>query len=106
MTTGASESTNLQNIYDMAGNVLEWTIETSEKNQERCVYRGGSFDGISNNIPVSLRYYFSNDHLYYIVLVSVLQFIDKILNYKPPKKEGFPNIPQMAEKSFEVIFIG
>ena len=29
------------NIYDMAGNVLEWSTETSTRSYNPCVYRGG-----------------------------------------------------------------
>ena len=33
------------NIYDMAGNVYEWTTETSSKTSEPCNFRGGSYNG-------------------------------------------------------------
>ena len=43
ITTGATEKTNLQNIYDIAGNVLEWTLEYSNNADEPCSRRGGNF---------------------------------------------------------------
>lgn len=43
ITTGATEKTNLQNIYDIAGNVLEWTLEYSNDADEPCSRRGGNF---------------------------------------------------------------
>ena len=42
LTTGATEATNLQNIYDIAGNVWEWTLEFITTNLP-CVYRGGCY---------------------------------------------------------------
>ena len=42
LTTGATEATNLQNIYDIAGNVYEWTLEFYNTGVH-CVYRGGSY---------------------------------------------------------------
>lgn len=44
LTSGATEATNLQNIYDLAGNVWEWTLEFRNEN-DVCVGRGGSYIG-------------------------------------------------------------
>ncbi len=55
MSTGASDNTKLKNIYDMAGNIAEWTTEYGYRNSESdgtkyAVLRGGSFssDGIGS----------------------------------------------------------
>ena len=47
LTTGADESFSLMNIYDIAGNVYEWTLEfyTTEN---PCVHRGGSYYSYGN----------------------------------------------------------
>ena len=42
LTTGATEATNLQNIYDIAGNVWEWTLEFLDASNP-CVLSGGSY---------------------------------------------------------------
>ena len=43
ITTGATEATNLQNIYDIAGNVREITLENNNSTTYGpCVYRGGA----------------------------------------------------------------
>ena len=44
LTTGADESFSLMNIYDMSGNVHEWTLEFYNKSYP-CVSRGGSYSG-------------------------------------------------------------
>ena len=57
LTTGATEATNLQNIYDIAGNVHEWTLEFYTTSLP-CVYRGGSSGSSGSDSPVKYRYSF------------------------------------------------
>ena len=45
LTTGATEATKLQNIYDIAGNVWEWTLEAMTEGQAPCARRSGSCNG-------------------------------------------------------------
>ena len=42
LTTGADESFSLMNIYDIAGNVWEWTLEKTSDTSVPCANRGGS----------------------------------------------------------------
>ena len=55
LTTGATDATNLQNIYDVAGNVSEWTKEFCTTSGP-CVYRGGSYSNIGSSTPAKDRY--------------------------------------------------
>ena len=48
--TGSSESWKANNIYDLEGNVWDWTIEASGSSYR--VYRGGAYN---NNNPVRNR---------------------------------------------------
>ena len=52
LTTGASERNKAKNIYDLAGNVFEWTQE-SESTSYR-VFRGGSYYSYGGG-PASIR---------------------------------------------------
>ncbi len=65
LSTGASEDTKLNNIYDLAGNMYEWTTETghhkTDTNTEAgstkfAVVRGGSLIDVGESYPVSIRY--------------------------------------------------
>ena len=58
LTTGATEATNLQNIYDIAGNVYEWTLEFYDASSP-CVPRGGSYGNHGSDCPAKYR---GNDH--------------------------------------------
>ena len=53
-TAGFSENWKVKNIYDLAGNVCEWT---SEACSSYFIFRGGSFGHGGNTFPVSYRDY-------------------------------------------------
>lgn len=52
--TGSSEEYMKKNIYDIAGNVSEWTMEAFETQYR--VIRGGNYKGIASMSPASVRY--------------------------------------------------
>ena len=43
LTTGAVDRNSLMNIYDIAGNVWEWTLEYTSNSDFPCAYRGGYY---------------------------------------------------------------
>lgn len=47
-TTGASDRNCIKNIYDIAGNVSEWTISLLNNNEETAITRGGDYYDLSN----------------------------------------------------------
>ena len=55
---GFSENWKVKNIYDLAGNVWEWT---SEANGSHFIFRGGSYNSGGSGGPVSFRNYFVAD---------------------------------------------
>ena len=55
ITTGASDETKLQNIYDIAGNVNEWTLEKAPFTHSACVVMGGNFVVSGSDLPASFR---------------------------------------------------
>ena len=55
LTTGALEAANLQNIYDIAGNVHERTLEKTPYDSYPCAYRGGGFLSNGSVYPASYR---------------------------------------------------
>ena len=56
LTTGADKSFSLINIYDIAGNVWEWTLEKTSNSYNPCDYRGGDYPNYGLNFPASYRY--------------------------------------------------
>ncbi len=56
LSTGATDRNNKMNIYDLAGNVYEWTIEKSDNEDAPCVRRGGNFGDSSSLVPVSYHH--------------------------------------------------
>ena len=55
LTTGASDATKRQNIYDIAGNVSEWTLEYTNNPYGPCCYIGGQYDAGGNIFPANSR---------------------------------------------------
>ena len=43
LTTGGTEQSNVMNIYDIAGNVWEWTLEKTSNTSFPCADRGGGY---------------------------------------------------------------
>ena len=56
LTTGGTVRNSKMNIYDLAGNVWEWTLEKSSSTNGTCVGRGGCYYGNSSLEPASHRY--------------------------------------------------
>ena len=76
LTTGASKQTEVYHIYDLAGNVWEWTEETSmtQITEQYRIFRGGSgLDGAAI-IPACYRsgYHKTNETLCNIGFREVL----------------------------------
>ena len=61
LTTGADSSFSVQNIYDIAGNVVEWTLENTSGTSFPCAYRGGVFNSSDSDSPASFRSNFRTD---------------------------------------------
>ena len=64
LTTGADSSFSVQNIYDIAGNVWEWTLEKTSDTDNPCAFRGGFYSRTGSDIPAAYRSYNSTDYSY------------------------------------------
>ena len=53
LTTGADNSFSVQNIYDIAGNVDEWTLENTSNTNCPCAPRGGFYLTTGSSLPAS-----------------------------------------------------
>ena len=59
ITTGGTEQSKVMNIYDIAGNVWEWTLEKTSNTDNPCAYRGGCYSHIGSFFPAANRGYHS-----------------------------------------------
>ena len=55
LTTGATKRNSKMNIYDLAGNVWEWTLEKSTDTDYPCAFRGGYYRNLGSDRPASGR---------------------------------------------------
>ena len=55
LTTGADSSFSVQNIYDIAGNVWEWTLEKTSSASGPCAVRGGGCNNGGSSRPAAYR---------------------------------------------------
>ena len=55
LTTGASDTCQKMNIYDLAGNVFEWTLEYTAYTNNTCAPRGGTYEDVGSYCPASYR---------------------------------------------------
>ncbi len=62
LSTGALKAANINNIYDMAGNMTEWTMEGLSANGR--VLRGGHLRGDGDSASISCRYHGGPDYAY------------------------------------------
>ena len=55
LTTGGTEQSKVMNIYDIAGNVWEWTLENTSITLSPCARRGGLFYDAGSSTPAAYR---------------------------------------------------
>ena len=75
-TTGNAKNENNEydvrcNIYDMAGNLEEWTTESSIANSTPCVYRGGDYNNDATYVSIRINHTTSLAY-FYLAFRSIL----------------------------------
>ena len=67
LTTGGTEQSKVMNIYDIAGNVCEWTLEKTSNTYDQCVARGGLFNDTGSYRPAAEHGGSSSGHSFYSI---------------------------------------
>ncbi len=55
LTTGATDKNSALGIYELAGNVWEWTLEHTTNIYSQCAVRGGFYNDVGSNYPSFYR---------------------------------------------------
>ena len=74
VTTGTSEKNKVMNIYDVAGNVWEWTLEKTPNTSYPCASRGGDYSNTGSSNPATDRNNLSTGYSYSFVGFRVSLF--------------------------------
>ena len=77
LTTGASDTFCKQGIYDLAGNVEEWTLEYSNDPAVPGVVRGSEFHFYGVGSPASKRWYMKKNYYGYEIGFRVALYKDE-----------------------------
>ena len=77
VTTGGTEQSKVMNIYDIAGNVYEWTLENTSNTDYPCAGRGGGYSYTGSGSPAAYRGSGSTDGSTASSSVSVFHFSRK-----------------------------
>ena len=64
LTTGAADNNCKKNIYDLAGNLGEWTIEQASNSSRPCTWRGGYSGQKGSEFPASARNQYATSNNY------------------------------------------
>ena len=67
LSTGAVDDNSKMNIYDLAGNVSEWTLEKSTTTRSPCANRGGYYYNSGSSTPASARTIRSTSYSYDLI---------------------------------------
>ena len=71
LTTGATDRNSALGIYDLAGNVYEWTLEYSTRTYGPCASRGGVYYSNGSGYPASYRDGYGTSYSIYLIGVRV-----------------------------------
>ena len=74
VTTGTSEKNKVMNIYDVAGNVAEWTLEKTSNTDHPCADRGGGYSDTGSSCPATFHFDRSTYYGYNVVGFRVSLF--------------------------------
>ncbi len=74
LSTGASETFSKQGIYDLAGNVWEWTLEYTSNWNLPCANRGGYYNRSGGFYPAAYRVGYGTTNYYYDIGFRVSLF--------------------------------
>ena len=88
LTTGGTEQSKVMNIYDIAGNAWEWTLEKTFNANNSCANRGGNSSFTGSNYPAAYRNTSGTDRSYFSVGFRVSLFQERLNARKKFEKKG------------------